>query len=228
MSVSEPPLTARLYDSGRALHYVKPRWRGRLHLAWFALSLVAGPWLVLTTDSTTARVALSVYAVGLTALFGVSATYHCGTWSSAAARIWQRWDHAMIFVLIAASATPVYLLGTPVPFGPICLAVTWTVTLAAIGIHLAWMHAPATLVGGAFIGLGSSAGVAVPAIWLREGVAPAVLIVVGGVLYATGAVLYHHRRPDPSPAVFGYHEVFHAFVCAGATCHFVAIAGFLG
>ena len=46
----------------------------------------------------------------------------------------------------------------------------------------------------------------------------------GGLLYTTGALCYHWRRPDPVPSVFGYHEVFHAFVCAGATCQFVAIA----
>ena len=217
----------QLFDSTRAVHYVKPRWRGRSHLVWFVLSLVAGPCLVLAADGATARVATTVYAVGLSALFGVSAVYHCGTWSAAASRVWQRWDHAMIFVLIAASATPVYLLGTPEPYGVIGVAATWAVTLAAIGVHLAWMHAPAALVGGFFIALGSSAGIAVPAIWMREGVAPALLIVAGGVLYATGAVLYGQRRPDPSPLVFGYHEVFHVFVCAGATCHFVAIAVFL-
>ncbi len=221
------PQGVRLYDSARSLHYDKPRLRGRLHLVWFTASLVAGPWLVLASEGITAHVALTVYACGLSGLFGVSAAYHCGTWTTAAGLVWQRVDHVMIFVLIAASATPVYLLGTPAPFGVICCAVTWGATVVAILVHLAWMHAPAALVGGVFIGLGSTAGAALPAVWLGEGVVPAVLIVVGGVLYAAGAVFYHRRRLDPWPTVFGYHEVFHAFVCAGATCHFVAIAAFL-
>ena len=56
------------------------------------------------------------------------------------------------------------------------------------------------------------------------GVATAILVIAGGLLYIVGALVYHRRRPDPSPSVFGYHEVFHAFVCAAATCHYVAIA----
>ncbi len=228
----EPPrilmaLVDQLYDAGRSLHYAKPRWRGRLHLAWFAMLLVAGPWLVLSAPDSRSRWALAVYAVGVAGLFGVSALYHCGTWSVAAGRVLQRWDHVMIFVLIAATGTPVFLLGTPAPFGLICLGVTWAITVVVIIVHLAWMHAPEAVVGGTFIGLGSSAAVAVPALWVASGVIAVVLVVVGGVLYASGALLYHWRRPDPWPATFGYHEVFHALVCAGATCHFLAIAIFL-
>jgi hemolysin III len=86
------------------------------------------------------------------------------------------------------------------------------------------MRAPEWLVGGSFVGLGAANTLALPALWTNVGVAAADLVMAGGVLYLIGAVAYHHRRPDPSPSVFGYHEVFHAFVCAAATCHFVAIA----
>ncbi len=65
---------------------------------------------------------------------------------------------------------------------------------------------------------------ALPAVWSCAGAAAGLLVVLGGVLYVAGAVGYHHRRPDPCPAVSGYHEVFHALVCAGATCHVVAVA----
>jgi hemolysin III len=54
-----------------------------------------------------------------------------------------------------------------------------------------------------------------------------VLLIAGGVLYTIGAVYYHYRRPDPVPAVFGYHEVFHVFVSVAAACHYTAIAVFL-
>lgn len=81
--------------------------------------------------------------------------------------------------------------------------------------------------GGAFIGLGLVAGLAMPAVWINAGVAPAVLLVAGGFLYVAGAVSYHRRRPDPYPATFGYHEVFHAYVCAAATCQYIAIAIFI-
>jgi hemolysin III len=58
-------------------------------------------------------------------------------------------------------------------------------------------------------------------------VAPALLMLAGGVLYTAGALSYHRRRPDPIPSVFGYHEVFHAYVCAAATCQYIAIALFI-
>ncbi|MGY2082474.1 hemolysin III family protein [Blastococcus sp. SYSU DS0539] len=74
------------------------------------------------------------------------------------------------------------------------------------------------------MGLGAVSALALPAMWTGVGVAPAILVIVGGLLYLTGAIAYHRRRPDPHPSVFGYHEVFHALVCAAATCHYAAIA----
>ena len=71
------------------------------------------------------------------------------------------------------------------------------------------------------------AGLALPAVWVRFGAEPVVLLTTGGVLYTVGALFYHRRRPAPIPAVFGYHEVFHAFVCAAATCQFLATALFI-
>jgi hemolysin III len=136
----------------------------------------------------------------------------------------QRADHVMIFLLIAGTATPVFLLAVPGLYGLVCLIVLWSLTAVASGAHLTRMGASERLVGGAFIGLGAANALAIPAVWTHGGVAAALLVIAGGLLYVTGAVGYHHRRPDPSPSVFGYHEVFHAFVCAGATCHFVAIA----
>ena len=103
----------------------------------------------------------------------------------------------------------------------------WTLTLAAGGIHLAWMSAPERLVGATFVGLGWAAGLALQEVWIHAGVAPGVLMLAGGLLYTAGALCYHRRRPDPSPSVFGYHEVFHACVCAAAACQYLAIARFI-
>ena len=89
------------------------------------------------------------------------------------------------------------------------------------------MNLPEWAAGSAFIGLGWLAGSALPAVWMRAGVAPALLMIIGGLLYTAGAIAYHHRRPDPAPATFGYHEVFHAFVCLAAACQYVAIACFI-
>ncbi len=217
-----------LYDARRDIYYAKPLWRGWLHALWFAASLIACPLLVVHGQGASPTAALAIYALSVSGLFGVSALYHRGTWTQAWSRRLQRLDHMMIFFLIAGTATPVFLIAAPGAFGVSCLIVIWALTLAAGAIHLAWMSAPELLVGATFVGLGSLAAIAMPAVWMHAGVRAGLLTVGGGLLYITGALSYHRRRPDPSPAVFGYHEVFHACVCAAATCQFFAIALVIG
>ena len=212
------------YDSRRGVLYTKPLLRGWLHLVWFEASLVAGTLLAVATDGVRQVVGVAIYAGCLSGLFGISALYHRGNWGPVASNLLQRADHLMIFLLIAGTATPVFLLAVPGTYGLVCLILLWILTAVGIGTHLVRMNAPEWLVGGAFIGLGAVGALALPALWTNGGVASATLVIVGGLLYLTGAVAYHRRRPDPFPTVFGYHEIFHAFVCAAATCHFIAIA----
>jgi hemolysin III len=218
---------AQLYDAKRQMHYRKPLLRGWLHLAWFVLSLIVGPLALGLTTGTTRVLGLGVYVASVSALFGTSATYHRGNWSSEWRQRLQRLDHATIFSLIAGTATPAFLIAWHGTYGLICLASLWALALVATVIHLAWMSAPELLVGATFVGLGWVAGLAIPAVWIHSGVAAAVLLVVGGALYMAGALSYHRRRPDPFPATFGYHEVFHAYVCAAAACQFIAITIFI-
>jgi hemolysin III len=221
-SAAVPP--GALYDARRRVYYAKPVLRGWLHAIWFGTSLVTGPLLVARGHGAGPLTALAVYAVSVSGLSGISALYHRGTWSPAWSVRLQRMDHLMIFFLIAGTATPAFLLAMPGPSGLTCLIVMWTLVLAAAGIHLCWMSAPEGLVGATFIGLGSLAGLALPEVWIKAGVVPGALMLAGGLIYIAGALSYHQRRPDPSPAVFGFHEVFHACVCAAATCHYASIA----
>jgi hemolysin III len=133
----------------------------------------------------------------------------------------------MIFLLIAGTATPAFLIAAHGATRVAGLITIWTLTLAAAGIHMAWMNAPELLVGGTFVGLGWAAGLALPEVWLHSGAAAGALMLAGGVLYTAGALSYHRRWPNPSPAVFGYHEVFHIYVCAAAACQYTAIALFI-
>jgi hemolysin III len=66
--------------------------------------------------------------------------------------------------------------------------------------------------------------VAMPQLFTRLGVAGGLLIVAGGLVYSAGAAVYALRRPDPAPAIFGDHEVFHLLVIAGVAAHFLAIS----
>ncbi len=214
-------------DSARGVRLPRPRLRGVFHQVWFELSLVAGTALVLTTHGGRARWAVVVYAASVSGLFGASALYHRVPWRPVVMRQLQRLDAAMIFVLIAGTYTPVLVLAAPRPFGVVLLTVVWALAGLGIVARLIWMDAPQWLVGSAYFGLGWLAVAALPAAWPVIGVGGVGLITAGGLLYTVGALGFHRQRPDPVPAVFGYHEVFHTYVCAAATCHYVAIALFV-
>jgi hemolysin III len=205
---------------------VKPRLRGVSHQYAFFVSLGSGTLLVLLAATTRASVAAAVYAASVSALFGVSALYHRGTWTGPARRRLRRLDHAMIFLLIAGTYTPVGLLVLEGPLAAVVLAVVWGGALAGIVLELAWTTAPRWLGGTVYLTLGWVAVVATPQLFTRLGVAGGLLLVAGGLAYSVGAAVYALRRPDPVPAVFGYHEVFHLLVIAGVAAHFLAISLF--
>ena len=156
-AIGSPP-AGPLYDARRRVYYAKPVLRGWLHLLWFAASLVLGPLLLARAHGATQVTAVAVYSASVSALFGFSALYHRGTWTAVWRQRLQRLDHAMIFFLIAGTATPVFLFTARGAFGLVCVVVMWTLTLAAAAIHLAWMSAPELLVGATFVGLGCAAG----------------------------------------------------------------------
>jgi hemolysin III len=216
-----------LYDARRGVYYTKPALRGWMHLLWFEASLVFGTLLLVDSHGPRRIAGAAIYAVSVSGLFGASALYHRGNWGRRWMARLQRLDHTMIFVLIAGTATPAFLVAAPGAYGVVGLVVLWTLTAVAMAMHLVWMNAPEKVVGATFLGLGCVAGLALPAVWMNAGVVPAMLMLVGGLVYTAGAVSYHRRRPDPAPAIFGYHEVFHAYVCLAAACQYVAIGVFL-
>jgi len=220
----EAPEIEALYDARRGVYYAKPAFRGWLHLLWFEASLVLGTLLLVRAHGAAQTAAVAVYAASVSALFGSSALYHRGNWTTAWRRRLQRLDHAMIFFLIAGTATPAFVLAMRGPPGLVCLIVIWSLALAAAAIHMTWMNAPERVVGATFLGLGWLGALALPEVWIHGGAAPGALMLAGGVLYTAGAISYHRRWPDPYPSVFGYHEVFHVYVCAAATCQYIAVA----
>jgi hemolysin III len=205
----------------------KPLLRGWLHLICFEASLVLGTLVLAGMHGRVRITAMAVFAASVSAMFGTSALYHRGNWASTWHRRLQRLDHAMIFLLIAGTATPAYLITAHGAARVAGLITIWALTLTAAAIHMAWMNAPELLVGGTFVGLGWVAGLALPEVWLHSGAAAGTLMLAGGVLYTAGALSYYRRWPDPSPAVFGYHEVFHVYVSAAAACQYTAIALFI-
>jgi hemolysin III len=197
----------------------RPKLRGVLHHYAFYGSLVSGAVLVACAPSRRTLVAL-IYGASLSALLGVSALYHRVTWSVAARRRMGRLDHSMINVLIA---------GTYTPFGVVALsgtlvAIIWVGAVLNIVLHVLWLDAPKWLSAITYLVLGWVGVAAMPALVVTAGWAPTALLGAGGLLYSAGALVYAMRRPNPDPAVFGYHEVFHALVVVAAIAHYAAVA----
>ncbi len=203
---------------------VRPRHRGRLHQAVFFVSIPAGVALVALATSASARLGALVYAVSLTGLFGTSAAYHRLATTVRARGLLRRLDHAMIFVLIAGSYTPMCLLALRGPWRVAALSTVWVG--ATIGVFLKVFRLEAMRLGNAlYVILGWAVLAILPE--LAEQVEPATIVLLGagGLLYTLGAVVLTRRRPDPVPHVFGYHEVWHGMVVAAAACHYVMILG---
>jgi hemolysin III len=201
----------------------KPRLRGRLHQVAFFVSIPAGIALVALARGSEARVAAMIFAATLTALYGVSALYHRRDWSSRAHRFMKHLDHSRIFVFIAGSYTPVTLLALHPAWGITLLILAWSG--AAVGVlvtvlRLEHWHG----VGFAmYLVLGWLAVFAAPQLVSSLSRVELALLVFGGVLYTVGAVVLARKRPDPHPAVFGYHEVWHTFVVGANVCHFLLV-----
>jgi len=202
-----------------------PRLRGVFHQYAFFGALAAGTVLVVLADGYTERFAVWVYATALAAMFGASALYHRFPWRNAAARVRaRRLDHAMIFVFIAGTYTPFAMLGFSGPLQVIVLAAVWAGAALGLVLNLVWIEAPRWLSTVAYLAVGWVGVVAVPQVFGALGVAVGVLLVVGAGLYTVGALAYASTWPNPFPATFGFHEVFHLFVIAAAATQFVALA----
>lgn len=211
--------------AAEAIEKVKPKLRGVSHEWAFFVSLVAGAILVVAADGTRATIAVAIYAGSLSALLGTSALYHRVDWKRPKVRRWmRRLDHSMIFVLIAGTVTPFLVLVLDGPFADALLVAIWAAALVGIVVQLIWIEAPKWVTALIYLSVGWIAALAFPAIVSDAGLGAGALIALGGVLYTAGAVVYARQRPDPRPATFGYHEIFHLLVILAAASQFAAVA----
>ena len=201
-----------------------PRLRGVFHQYGFFAALCAGVVLVALGDGYLERFAVSVYVTALAAMLGASALYHRFPWRSAAARLRaRRLDHAMIFVFIAGAYTPFALLEFGDPARVVVLTTVWVGAALGLALELVWIEGPRWLSAVAYLAVGWVGVIAVPQLFPALGVAPAVLVIVGGALYSLGALAYATTWPNPFPATLGFHEIFHLLVVAAAVTQFVAV-----
>ena len=204
----------------------KPRLRGVVHQYAFFVALAVGVVLVVETSGARARIAAAIFAGSVATMFGASALYHRVTWSPR----WRPWlrrlDHAMIYLLIAGTYTPFALLVFTGAWRPTVLAFVWGGAALAMLVRLASVDAPKWISVVLGIALGWVGVVALPQL-MKVGAGGALLLIAGGLLYTAGAVVYAIQRPDPAPATFGYHEIFHVLVAAAVVCQYCAIAFFV-
>jgi hemolysin III len=225
-AATERALAAR-EATAEAIAAVKPKLRGVSHEWAFFVSLVFGGALIFFAKTPKATLAVAIYAISLSALLGTSALYHRVDWKRPNVRTWmRRLDHSMIFFLIAGTYTPFALIVMHGALATAILVVVWAGAIAGAIVEMVWIGHPKWVSAIVYLSIGWVAVVAFPDLWDALGPGGALLLAGGGVLYTAGAVVYATQRPDPNPAIFGYHEVFHAFVIAAAILHFSVIAFF--
>lgn len=205
----------------------KPRLRGVLHQRAFVVSLLAGVLLVAAARTLRATVAMTVFAVSVSALLGVSALYHRGNWTATVRKRLRRLDHSMIFLLIAGTYTPFALLVLHGGLARTLLIGVWAAALAGSAAELLLADASKWIMAIVCIGFGWVSVIAMPDIVRGIGLTGGVLLAAGGVAYTAGAVIYAMQRPNPIPSVFGYHEVFHLLVVVAIALQYSVVAFFV-
>ena len=204
----------------------KPLLRGWIHAGTLPVAIALGVVLTVLAEGTALTWACAVFLATSTLLFGISALYHRVNWGPRAAALMRRLDHSNIFLLIAGTYTPMTVAALEPPTTQILLTLVWAGALLGILFRLFWLSAPRWLYVVLYIGLGWTA------VWfagdlITANLAAVILVLVGGVAYTGGAVVYGLKRPDPAPGVFGFHEVFHTCTVLAFACHWAAILLFV-
>ncbi len=201
---------------------VKPTWRGWIHTGTFPLAIAAGIVLIVLADGPAAKWSSAVFMTTSLLLFGISALYHRFNWSSKTKVMLKRFDHANIFLLIAGTYTPLAVLALPPSKGVLLLVLVWIGATLGIAFRVFWVHAPRWLYVALYILLGWAAMMYIVDLF-QANVAMMILVVVGGLAYTAGAVIYGLKKPNPIPGVFGFHEIFHTLTVVAFMCHWTAI-----
>lgn len=206
-----------------ALASIKPKMRGMLHEVAFFVSLATGPVLVFFSNSGN-RLGTVMYTLTVSNLFGISALYHRPNWKPKIRRWLKRLDHSSILLLIAGTFTPIAFTLREITWVWVAFWIVWGITLAGIAFQIIPHNMPKRIVVIPYLAMGWAGISLLPPALDHIGIAAGVLLICGGVLYTLGAIAYARRSPNPKPEIFGYHEVFHAFVVVAVMCHYSAVA----
>ena len=201
-----------------------PMFRGVSHRAMFIVALTLAPIMIVAAPGVGPRLVIAFYTLSIAALFGVSALYHRVPWSPRVRRAMQRLDHAVIFLAIGGTYTPVALFALSPWAAKLVLTLVWGGAAVGVFMRVRFTDARKAVVALPYLVVGWCLMAVVADAWHHLGVAGFLLLLVGGLAYTAGALVFAFQRPDPWPATFGFHEVFHVLTVAGAALHYVAIA----
>lgn len=199
-------------------------WSAITHGAGAALAL-AGTLALLSLTAVAGNVGafwtFAIYGLSMVGLYTASTLYHCVNTSVKGRLALRKYDHCSIYLLIAGSYTPVCLLALSGTLGLRLFAVVWAVALAGMVLSIAWIDCPRWLTSGAYLLMGWLALTAIGPITGALTAGELLALVLGGVLYTVGGVLYAVKWPGRNNPRFGCHEIFHVFILLGSVCHFV-------
>jgi hemolysin III len=170
----------------------------------------------------------SVYGLGLLLLYTSSTLYHWLNLSPEGIQKMRKVDHIMIFVLIAATYTPICMIPLKGALGWTVLAVLWTITILGTFFKIYWITAPRWLSTSIYLGMAWMAVLIIIPLIRTLNPESIIWLAAGGVFYTIGAIIYGMKKPDPLPGVLGFHEIFHLFVLAGSVCHFWFMYKYIG
>lgn len=168
-------------------------------------------------------ISFAVFGLSLTLLYSASTIYHALDLSPELTLILRKIDHIMIFVLIAGTYTPFCLLPLRGVWGWSIFGAIWALAILGLVMSLFWIDSPRWLSTGIYVLMGWLIIIAIYPLSQAVTGASLTWLVVGGVLYTGGAVLYATKWPNPWPGKFGFHEIWHLFVMAGSLAHFLSV-----
>ncbi len=208
---------------GDASPTLRPALRGALHRSSVPVAICLSVLLAVRAPTGATRAAVIVYGVCVVAMLTVSGVYHLPSLFTRDRRLLRRLDHSTILVAIAGTYTGVIALAMSGTTEAVLLVVVWLAAVTGIVLRMVWFERPAVLCAVVYLGCGWLA-VVHPVAFLRA-LTPLelALLATGGMLYTAGAVVFATGRPNPWPATFGFHEVWHLCVVAAALCHWLAI-----